>query len=348
MSYRYNVCKFKNINGVTCYINSILHILQMIPNFTKYILSIKYNDKSLMYELYKLLNASLNNNDLIINPVSFYITIGKINKMWNEPIYQDSQEFLSFLISKIQEEDYNYNFKNKGPFYSANNLKYIKNDILQPIDTIKNIIGINEWSNYENFEYSPIKKIFNGILINNKICSFCNCCSIKYDIFITLQLSIPESNNNEIFSLYDCLDYLIKFQKVDKNNKLLCNLCGIKNKSNYNSLLWKTPEILIIQIKRFNIDNSKIKNNIIYPKILNLYKYFDNNSPYKNNSLYELFGINIHIDFDNTINNGHYISVVKNKNKWLLYDDSNDVIHINNIQHSDAYLLFYRKCDISF
>jgi len=339
MNYKYNVCKYKNINGVTCYINSILHILQIIPNFTKYILSIKYNDRSLMYELYKLLNASLHNNDLILNPVSFYKTIGSINKMWNELIYQDSQEFLSFLISKIQEEDYIYNYKDKDIVIISQ--KKINNISINPINNIKNIIGLNEWNNYENFEYSPIKKIFNGILINNKICSFCKCCSNKYDIFITLQLSIPKSNN-DIFSIYDCLDHLIKYQKVDKNNLLLCNLCGFKNRNSYNSLLWKTPEILIIQIKRFNIDNSKIKNNIIYPKILNLYKYFDDNSPYINDSLYELIGINIHIDFDNTINNGHYISIVKNKNQWLLFDDSNDIIHVNNIQHSGAYLLFYK------
>jgi ubiquitin C-terminal hydrolase len=351
MDYKYNVCRFKNINGITCYINSILHILQIIPHFTDYILSLNYNEnnnKTCIYELFKIIKTSLNNDNFIINPRSFFKKIGIINKMWAEPVYQDSQEFLSFLISKIQEEDYKY-FRNININEFYNSQVKIKSNYKLVIRNINTLIGINEWNNYEKFEYSLLKKIFNGIIINNKICKFCNYCSIKYDIFITLQLDIPIKCNldyNKSFSIYDCLDHLIQYQQVDKNNKLLCNLCGIKNKSKYNSLLWKMPEILIIQIKRFNNNNIKIKNNILYPKILDLHKYFDNNSPYINESYYELIGINIHIDFDNTINNGHYVSIVKNNNRWLLYDDDNNIIHINNIQNSNAYLLFYKLIKI--
>ena len=31
------VCKYINMNGVTCYMNSVLHILQQLPIFTIYI-----------------------------------------------------------------------------------------------------------------------------------------------------------------------------------------------------------------------------------------------------------------------------------------------------------------------
>ena len=49
------VSKFKNINSVTCYMNSILHILQHIEIFIKFILinyNTTYNNNSIIYGLY--------------------------------------------------------------------------------------------------------------------------------------------------------------------------------------------------------------------------------------------------------------------------------------------------------
>ena len=37
-----HVCRFESINGITCYINSILHILQQIPIFSEYIYNYYY------------------------------------------------------------------------------------------------------------------------------------------------------------------------------------------------------------------------------------------------------------------------------------------------------------------
>ena len=39
---KYGVSKFQNINGITCYMNSILHILQQTPIFTEYISQSKF------------------------------------------------------------------------------------------------------------------------------------------------------------------------------------------------------------------------------------------------------------------------------------------------------------------
>ena len=115
----FGVSKYKN-TGNTCYLNSILHILQQTPLFTDYLVSNKitkflklYNleredqykilDK-VYYQLAQLFIASLSNDDCSITPTSFKSTIGKINSIFSDNTQQDSQEFFSFLISRIEEE----------------------------------------------------------------------------------------------------------------------------------------------------------------------------------------------------------------------------------------------------
>ena len=65
------LCVFKNINGVTCYMNSIIAIIQQTPIFTDYILTAKFKDillskstvdklhKSILFNLYKYKVMSL-------------------------------------------------------------------------------------------------------------------------------------------------------------------------------------------------------------------------------------------------------------------------------------------------
>ena len=51
----YGVCKYKNIMGITCYMNSILHILQQLPYFTIFIYDMMF-EKNLKkkFEIYTL------------------------------------------------------------------------------------------------------------------------------------------------------------------------------------------------------------------------------------------------------------------------------------------------------
>lgn len=331
---KYGVCKFNNIMGITCYMNSILHILQQIPLFVKYVTSLSnLNNNHIIYELNNIFIISHNNDDKIITPINLKKKIGEINDMWNEYNQQDSQEFLSFLISQIETET-----GHKGKFIS--NFKNI--NITKNIDKkiiLDKLIGFYNYNNYKINEYSYIKEIFCGLIKNIKICSCCNSKTFNYESFNTLPLSL----NNNITNIYECLDMFIINEKLDNSNKLNCTFCGKINNGYTQSLLWKTPKILIIHLKRFNMYGNKINTNIDYPiKNLNIIKYFDVNSPYKYNSKYNLLGVNLHYG---TTNFGHYTSIIKNmyNNNWYLYNDENDVLLINNnnLVNENSYLLFY-------
>jgi ubiquitin C-terminal hydrolase len=379
---QFGTSKFKNIMGITCYMNSILHILQHVPIFMEYISQAKFRNtiiqkiehqiktkklednyenreelikQFVIFELFRLFKISLENDDSSITPTSFKKVIGTKNDMWNEYNHQDSQEFFTFLVSQLEEE-----VGMKTIFIPGLNFK----EEVNPIgfdESIANIIASSSWTQFQSREYSPLKNMFDGLIETRCRCMCCDSKSTRYEPFITLGLSIPIKDKQDIvksFDIYECLDHMIKEEQLDSDNKLNCEMCGLRNQGHTRSLLWKSPKLLVLHIKRFlvnsfGIPSQKLNNNVIYPiKDLDLSKYFDPASQHKSQSKYDLIGINLHQSFGHrgNINYGHYTSIVKNimNNNWYLYNDSNALKMAytkENLQNSNTYLLFYYRHD---
>ena len=366
MNKMYGISKYSNI-GNTCYLNSILAILQQTPYLVDYFVSgifikdlnLKKNlteDEKIIimnkvyYQFYKLINASLKNNDRDIKPTTFKKLIGKKNSIWDNNNHQDSQEFFNFLISTLEEE-----IGKKKIFLFGRNFNYKKsNKNISQI--LLNIKAKNQYIKYIKKEYSMIKTIFTGLEHNKIECEFCKNTSNRFQIFTTLQIDIPQNNNtfSKEFTIYDCLDKMIKKETLTYSNRIRCELCNRKNKSNKINYIWMPPKVLVIHIKRFirnnyGFINKKNTTKVNYPvKNLDIRKYISNDSPYINNTKYNLFAVNIHLGFSSSINFGHYISLVKNRldNKWYVFNDSNNIIKVNSksfLINKDAYLLFYLR-----
>jgi len=258
----YGLCRFKNINGITCYINSILHILQIIPIFSDFIImgtfagtlveKFKEEDaikNTVMFQLYKLFKISLSNDDFAITPTAFKNVIGQKDSTWNEFNHQDSQQFLTFLISTLEEE-----IGYKVDFIPGSIVETPLKDI-----PISNLLAQMAWENHQKREYSPLKDIFNGMTVIKNKCSCCSNISSNFEPFNTLQLAIPIKNLNidksKDFSLEDCLAHLIEEEQLDKDESTDCDLCGFKNRKFKTINIWRTPKVLIFHIKRFQNDN---------------------------------------------------------------------------------------------
>ena len=355
----YGICRYNNIGSVTCYMNSILHILQQIPIFADYIFNGSYNktliqkcngdeDKikeAVSYELYRLFNVSMSRDDMAITPSSFKKCIGKKNDMWDEMNHQDSQEFLTFLISTLEEE-----IGEKVEFIP------VGINLIPKKQNISVILAEMAWKNFQAREYSPLKEIFNGMTVINTKCQYCSNSNNNYEPFTSLQVPIPIKNIKDEkemvknFTLNECLELMIKEEQLDGDNLHKCEMCGLKNRAFKTGLLWRTPKVLIIHIKRFGFNTRKLVNKISYPLYdLDLGTYFSEDSPYKNNSKYDLIGINLHQEFGfQGTNSGHYTSFVKNRldNIWYLFNDGSTPIKATrqeHLQHRNAYLLFYYR-----
>jgi ubiquitin carboxyl-terminal hydrolase 8 len=325
------VCRFQNIDSVTCYMNSILAIIQQMPIFTDYLLTIK--DDGIVGKLAKLMYESHTRDDDVLIPGSFRKEISKKNSMWGMKEQQDSQEFLNFLLSSIEEEIKEKVIFVPGRIFTMDNCEQRMYDTIQKIHM--NIMKQNSMMD----EYSIIKKLFSGMIHNTIKCDYCGNISHKYDSFSTLQLNINNCND-----IYDCLDEYIKEEQIDSKNIVKCDFCGMKNRAHKKTNLCDMPKILIIHLKRFMVNNygvvtRKISNLIKYPIELDISKYSEGK--------YKLFAVNMHhsLGHANNMNYGHYTSIVKNRNnnKWYHYDDDSELEIVEDVLHKNAYMLFYYK-----
>ena len=146
--------------------------------------------------------------------------------------------------------------------------------------------------------------------------------------------------------IYECLDDFIKEEQIDKDNMILCDFCGMKNKAHKKMNISSMPEILVIHLKRFMVNNygvitRKISSMVKYPLELDITIYGEGEL-----GKYKLFGVNMHHSIGhNNADYGHYTSIIKNRcnNKWYHYDDNRDVEEVNCHEHKNAYMLFYYK-----
>jgi len=357
------ISKFTNIGGVTCYMNSILAILQQTPIFTDFMLCgifkpellTKYDkttlDSSVTYNLYHLLKISASHDNFNIIPSSFRKSMALKDSIWGEQNQQDSQEFLTAIFGQLDNE-----ISKKVIFIPG-----LKETNLKELPVKQNIITILAtiaWQKFIKNEFSLVKTLFTGMTRMTTTCTKCSNQSNNFDIFQTLQLSIPvDKHLYKTFTLEDCMDHYIMNEKLDKDNMMNCSFCYKMNPSTKKTILWNTPTILIIHLKRFivnmhGIPTQKLNNMIKYKHHIDIKKYVDSMSPdyIKGNTQYTLFAVNCHHNLSNSminsINFGHYTSIVKNQynKKWYHFDDDlvTKINNMDNIITQNAYMLFYQ------
>ena len=134
--------------------------------------------------------------------------------------------------------------------------------------------------------------------------------------------------------------YFSKTQ-LDPENKWKCEKCGDESCAYQQVSLIDTPENLIIQLKRFSIDNNITRDDspVLIPNQINLTPYFK--SPNNGDVIYNLIGI---VDHRGSLESGHYFSLAKRANMWYSFNDSRVTEKDPPSTPSDlAYLLFFTR-----
>ena len=218
----------------------------------------------------------------------------------------------------------------------------------------------NRSCNYCSFNFK-----FNESLINVK-----NSQKIKRPFLIYLEiLHYSEKNmcdkimNSKDFAkdllikskeinIYDCFEAFRTEEKLEKDNSWYCSNCK-KNQEALKKLeIYRAPNILIVQLKRFdckteNIYEGLLKNKkndslVVFPiQNLDISKYVvEENS--KKDSCYDLCAISQHYG---SLSSGHYTALCKNEDEWYTFDDEK-ISKINNLKYivtKGAYILIFRK-----
>ena len=174
---------------------------------------------------------------------------------------------------------------------------------------------------------------------------------LESSLYINKNGSTTESYTNNI-ELKDCLDLFGKDIILSDDDMWYCSKCQKHQISNQKLQIYKSPNYLIIQIKRFNIKKkygyestfTGEKNNtfVSYPiNDLDLGEYIVGHEKNNINTKYDLYGVVQHFG---SLNGGHYTAICKNDNNWITYNDSS-LSHCENPVTKNAYILFYKRKD---
>lgn len=325
--------------GNTCFINSSIQILSHTYELNDFLnrgtykkrLSNKY-DSALLVE-WDNLRTMMWSENCTISPGKFIKTIQKLAQIKKIDIFtgfsqNDLPEFLLFLIDCFHTS------------LAREVIMTINGSIQNTTDKIAVQCFEKIKYMYAN-EYSEIWNMFYGIHVS-QIMSLESgeVLSTSPEPYFMINLSIPKDNKTP--SLIDCFDLYVEGEILDDENAWFNEKTNSKQNVKKKISYWSLPNILVIDIKRFNSQNTKNQIPVNFPlENLDLSKYVIG---YKKDSyVYDLYGICNH---SGNVFGGHYTSYVKNANdKWYHFNDTNvsEITDFKQLVSPKAYCLFYRK-----
>lgn len=255
-----------------------------------------------------------------------------------------------------------------SPVYFVNKLKE-KNFLFRQVNMHQDAHEfcnylINEAIESLNHELGPGRNwctdIFQGTITNETKCLLCETITSKDESFLDLSIDIPPGES--AYSLVYSLNNFSKLETLNHQNKFYCNTCLSLQEAVKTIKLKKTPEVLVINFKRFKYDDQldrmvKLFDLILYPLKLRLFNTTLSDKkqagPSDDFTLYGLYALVVHIGGGPM--HGHYVALCKCKaGLWFLFDDESvelvDDMYVlrffgNGPGLASAYILFYEKLD---
>lgn len=327
--------------GNTCFINSCLQILSHTYELNNFLNDESYKRKvNNKYESALLiewdnLRKMIWKENCIISPGKFIKTIQKLAQIKGIDIFtgyeqNDLPEFLLFMIDCFHislAREVNMNITGNV----INETDKIAVDCFEMIKKMYEKEYSEIWNTFYGAHVSQIISLDDGSVLSS-----------SPEPYFMINLSIPQNNKSP--SLYDCFDLYVEGEKLEGENAWFNEKTDKKEDVRKKIIYWSFPNILVVDLKRFNPMNPMNKNQILvtFPLIeLNLSKYVIGYN--KESFVYDLYGIANHTG---QTRGGHYTSYVKNANgKWYHCNDThvNEIVNESDLISPRAYCLFYRK-----
>jgi len=370
--------------GNTCYINASLQALASLNIVNDYFLNddfkeelanyskknkIKIN-RTMSYELSEILlsmrnndDAVINNDESIIDPKSFIMRFIKKHEMFSYIGEQhDCTEFLNTLLDDIHEE-LKYEIE-LNPIYEIEELKY--NELKKIYKTLPNeekyqikdanldIVLKHKFIKYlksQKFDttMSVIHNCFNYYILTINTCLNCNNETRIFGSLYCMMLNINEKsmcdNDNNEYSISSLLEQEFITENVD--NKKKCSKCNIECEYSRNLYMWSRPKILMVSIKKWDQQNTKINKKVKLEEQIYIKKDYNYNSRngYNKDTVYNLTAVIQHAG--SSADSGHYVAYVKNyyDHKWYLCNDEDiKMVSYEYVLNVDAYVAIYSRC----
>jgi len=325
--------------GNTCFVNSCIQVLSHTYELNDFLNSGNYKKKlknkheSVLLIEWDSLRKLMWSDNCTISPGKFIKTIQRIAHVKHAELFtgyaqNDLPEFLLFLIDCFHTSlSREVNMSINGS--AANDTDKMA---VQCFEMIKKMYAK---------EYSEIWNLFYGIHVSQIISlETGEVLSSSPEPYFIINLSIPENNKSP--SLIDCFDLYVNGETLEGENAWYNDNTKLKQNVQKKLIYWSMPNVLVIDIKRFNYRNQKNQILITIPlENLDLSSYVIG---YKKDSyIYDLYGICNH---SGGVHGGHYTAFIKNANgKWYHFNDTfvTEVTNLHDLITPKAYCLFYRK-----
>lgn len=337
---------FANL-GNTCYLNSVLQCLSYTPCFAQYLLekevytlfnngqapsaaskSMMLNHKNgfgkkfgnnggsngfcavrVMSRLLQSIHGGGGGNHRVLQPKEMVMNIRHVSKSFRIGRQEDSHELFRLLLDSMQ----------RSCLRKAN---------------IKQ----------ENHPAAPttfVNRTFAGRLRNTLKCAKCHYVSERFDDFLDLSLEI----NNGIKSVKGALKHFTAVETLDDSNAWKCTSCRQLNRAEKGMTIESCPNVLVVQLKRFDMMFGKIKKHIEFPVSLDISAGMSKGSEdrRRGRSKYELHAVLVHAGFSTDC--GHYYAFVKGSSgQWYeMNDDTVRWVSVDTVLQQKAYMLFYSR-----
>jgi ubiquitin C-terminal hydrolase len=339
--------------GDTCFINALLQIISHTYELNELLDGDGYKSKlnkcveSELLSSWDELRVLMWSENCTISPGGFIHAIRKISKIKKNHMFStisqnDMPEFLTFLFDIFHTA-----LKRKVTMTIDGNPKNKRDKMA------KMCYEMMQKEYTEN--YSEILNMFYGIHVSTLTSvgvakSNDEYLSIRPEPFMVISLPIPSEAplKQDHISLMDCFDLNCESELMEGENAWFNESLGKKQNVYKRLVYWSLPEIMVIDIKRFEYNSdtdSFVKNqsNIRIPiENVSFSKYVEGYN--KDSYVYDLYGICNHHGDENF---GHYTSTIKTADsRWFNFNDSTvKEIQIkgSEIIGNTPYCLFYRK-----
>ncbi|KZT00016.1 cysteine proteinase [Laetiporus sulphureus 93-53] len=289
-----------------------------------------------------------------IAPRAFIEKLKQEHELFRSGQHQDAHEFLNFLLNRIVEEI--EQDRRRGQNGTANAGSLSGEDLSTSIATLSTTAA-GPTSTASISPSSPsfpqstlVHRLFEGVLTSETRCLTCETVSSRDESFIDLSIDIEQNS-----SVTACLRQFSASEMLCQKNKFFCDACCDLQEAEKRMKIKKLPNILALHLKRFKYQEDvkryiKLTYRVAFPLQLRLFNTVDDaENP---DRLYELFAIVVHIGAG--LNHGHYVTIIKARGKWLLFDDESvDVIKESDIpkyygetNNGSAYVLYYQAVDL--
>lgn len=205
-----------------------------------------------------------------------------------------------------------------------------------------------------------VHAIFEGTLTNETKCLTCESVTTRDEDFLDLSLDIEQNS-----SVSSCLRSFSCSEALRDGDKYYCDTCCSLQEAQKRMRIKRLPPVLALHLKRFKYIEQlgkykKLAYRVVFPHELRVPgaragvgEDGESGVGEQAEAVYDLFAVVIHVGHGP--NHGHYVSIVKAHNRWLLFDDETvelideqSIAECYGATHDGAsntdvgYLLFYQ------